>query len=730
MKPGQLAALLLVGLAGAASGQEFPLSMVVTQGQTSQSVANNGTISFATLVGQTASARVLAIYTGRGEITISQRPQVFGPGFTLGVHSAVPFRSRAGGAFDFEIIFTPTTTQGAGRVTLPITETLPGVGGEPPVVNSLVLTLALQNLAPSFQLSYALQPDGNTIPLPPGGEVPFAPTLVGGNGQAALTVTNAGVGPGIVSGISYSGHSAFRLQRTPLLPATIPPAQNIQFLILYNPTDETRVSGQITISFPGAPSLLINVSGSGIAPRFSYQVLDTTPPTPVNPGGTFRLADTEVGQTSTVTIQVTNRGTANGTINSVTITGAGFALASALTLPRVLEPNATLVFLVAFTPARPGSLTGTLTVNSDVFTLNGLGLGPLLTFSYVAAGTTVTLGPTNNTVVFAPVMVSRSAELVLTVRNTGSLPAPLSSIGVNPVAGPFTLTGVPPLPLSLAPNGSFELTIAFTPVALGISTSVLVVDTANITLTGSATAPPPLPAYTIEGPSGSVAPLSQPTVRLRLSTPYPVAITGSLALSVASGNLPADPAVQFATGGQTVAFRIPANQTEAVFGSQGTQVGMQTGTVAGSIALTPSFATQAGNINLTPATPATLQFSVNPAPPSLIAVQVVNPVADGFSIQVTGFTTTRALSEWTIELTPAPGFSLPVTRFTIDVSQVARAWFQSVGSQVFGGQFRMTVPFTFQGIPAGQTAIQGISAVSATVSNASGQSAASQVRLR
>ena len=210
--------------------------------------------------------------------------------------------------------------------------------------------------------------------------------------------------------------------------------------------------------------------------------------------------------------------------------------------------------------------------------------------------------------VFSPVEITQSEQISLDVKNTGTLPATISNIGIQQTGGPFSLSGQPPLPVTLAPNADFQITITFTPTTLGYSNASLLFDTTTIALQGSGTQPPPLPSYTISGPSGNVAPMTQPTIGLTLASPYPVAISGTLTLSV-TGTLPADQAVQFLTGGSTVSFTIPANQTSAVFGAQGTQLGLQTGTVASTITITPSFVTQAGNVPLTPATPEVLQFS-------------------------------------------------------------------------------------------------------------------------
>ena len=251
-------------------------------------------------------------------------------------------------------------------------------------------------------------------------------------------------------------------------------------------------------------------------------------------------------------------------------------------------------------------------------------------------------------------------------------------------------------------------------------------DNTSIALVGSGTEPPPLPSYTITGPrSGNAAPMTQPSVSLSLSNPYPVAVSGTLAIGI-SGSLPADQAVQFATGGTTASFVIPANQTAAVFGSQGTQIGLQTGTVASTITLTPAFSTQTGNISLTPNTPATLQFAVANSPPQLIAIPITGLSTTGFTMQVTGYSTTRSLKSAAVQLTAAKGYSLLTSEFTIDLSQISTVWFESTASKAFGGEFTISIPFTFQGLTASQSALNAITTASVTVSNSLGTSTSIQ----
>src|SRR5262249_42316165 len=155
------------------------------------------------------------------------------------------------------------------------------------------------------------------------------------------------------------------------------------------------------------------------------------------------LSDTSVGQSSSTVIRVRNAGTANGVINSISLVGQGFQLINPPTLPQMLATNASLTLTIAFTPAQPGNFKGSLFINSDTLNLVGQGRGPQFSFSYVAGGNTVTLGGTNPSIVFSPVMVSQSGPVVFDVKNTGTTQAILSNIGIGEAKSPFALAGLP-----------------------------------------------------------------------------------------------------------------------------------------------------------------------------------------------------------------------------------------------------------------------------------------------
>lgn len=733
---GALAGLLLVGFGATAAGQ-IPFTLLATQqGQSAVTLQSGGGLTVTAPLSGTQTLQVLATYTGTGQVTFASQPTVFGStDFTAKLTGSLPITISQGGSVTMTITFTPTSsTQSTAQVNLPFVETVNNASTSGSTstsgttTNIGTITINLQGSAPSFTLSYILQANQNVVSLQPGGTIPFPATPVGTTSQAALNITNTGSGPGTVTGISINAGGPFTLQGTPLLPSNVPAGSTIQVLVLYTPTAVGPNSGQITITFPSGPSYTVNLAGTGVAPSFTYQLLTTTPPTAIVPPGPISFPSVNVGQTSSVSIRILNSGSASGTINSISLAPQVFQLASPVQVPQTLAPNASLTLTINFTPTQPGAVAGTLIVNSDTFTLTGTGLGSQLVYSYLTNGTSITLGSTNPSVIFSPVQVTQSQQLTFDVKNSGTLPATISNIGITPTGSPYSLSGEPPLPVTLAPNADFQLGITFTPTAVGYSNATLMLDNTSIALVGSGTQPPPLPSYTITGPTGNAGPMTQPTVGLSLSTPYPVAVSGTLTIGI-TGSLPADPAVQFQTGGTTTSFVIPANQTAAVFGSQGTQIGIQTGTVADTITLTPTFNTQAGNISLTPNTPATLQFAVAPSPPQLIAIQLTALSSTGFTVQLTGFSTTRSLTSAAVQLTAEKGYSLPASQFTIPLSQISTVWFQSTASNAYGGEFTVSIPFTFQGLTTTQSVLNAVASVSATVSNSLGASSSFQANV-
>jgi hypothetical protein len=724
---GLMLAVLAAGFAGA---QTIPFQLLATENGNSATIANDAALNFVTTVGTQTQITVLATYTGTLQATITAPPQQWLLGsteFTVTSTATAGLVLNPSDSFQFVITFSPTNANPAGaQLTIPFTE--PGAGGTP-VKNSILL--GLQGSSPAFTLSYVLQSDNNVIQIPPGGTIPFKPTLINTTVSANLNISDTGSGQGVITGVSLTaGSPIFKLQGTPLFPYALTPggaAATLTLLVTYSPTAVESDTGQIQITYQGGATATVNLTGSGVTSAFTYTYLVGGKATTVKPGGTIQFPGANVGTasgttgTSSLIVQVTNTGSATGTINSVSTSGP-FTLTDPVTLPATLTTGNSFSVPLTFTPTQVGTQTGQLLIGNDFFILSGQGQGPKLTFAYTSSAGTTTVDPaTGGAVVFSPTEVGQSEQVSFTVTNSGSLPATIANIGTTPANGPYSLPTPPPLPLILAPSASATFKISFKPTATGFSDGTLILDTTSIPLIGSGSAPPTLPTYTITGPSGNASPLTQSNVSLTLSSAYSLDLTGVLTITT-EGTLGTDPAVQFATGGRTVDFTIPANSTSANFAGQGSELPLQTGTVAETVTLTPTFAA-AGGVDVTPASPTTLQFTIPSVAPVLLSAQVAGQTANSFSLSLVGYSTTRSLGSLNVTFNPATGFNIGTSQLTIDLSQVSGVWFESSASTSFGGQFQVTMPFILTGpVKTGQTLLQSLASVTATVSNSIGTS--------
>jgi hypothetical protein len=588
----------------------------------------------------------------------------------------------------------------------------------------LFLALAAPAFAQTtFTFNYVLAATQNAIPVQPGGTIAFPPTTLNSVAQTVLNITNTGAGARI-DNISSTG-AAFTLQGLPVFPDLVASQQTLQVLIRYQPSGAVTDTGQIQVTFDQGTQVAFGLQGTLSAVKLVYQFTQGGQTTTVTAGGTLTMPATNIGSTSTATLAVQNNGNLSATISSIILTGQDFQLSNTPSLPETLAPGSSFTLKLTFAPTQAATEQAALAIGNDSFTLSGQGSGAKLVFSYKAAGSTVNLGPADS-VVFTPVTITQTGQVTFVVNNAGTVTAGIFNIGIVETNSPFSVSGLPALPVNVAPNAQTSFTLTFTPATEGFVSGTLRVGNATVGLVGSGTPPPALPGYTLTGPSGSVSAMTQPSVSLKLASPYPAAIAGTLTLTLAS-DLPSDPAVQFSTGARTVAFVIAAGTTDAIFAGQGPQIPLQSGTVASTVTLTPSFATQAGGVNLTPTSPATLQFTVATAAPTIISVQVGNVTTNSFVLTVVGYSTTRALSTLAVQFTAAAGYHVSAGPVNIDLSHVAAAWFASTASDAFGGQFTVTVPFTLSGtVGIGQSLTGGIASVSATLSNSVGTSSAIQ----
>ena len=202
--------------------------------------------------------------------------------------------------------------------------------------------------------------------------------------------------------------------------------------------------------------------------------------------------------------------------------------------------------------------------------------------------------------------------------------------GVPPYT--FSATGLP-AGLSMSAAGA----ITGTPTAAGAATiAVTVKDAAGSTASKSFAVTivlPATPPLNYTGVSPTAGPLQQPRLQVSLGNTYPVDVVVTLTLTFAPDSGTGDPAIQFSTGGSLTRITVPAGATNGA-----TDVGIQTGSVAGVITVTAQM--QAGGQDVTPLPAPRTTIRIAAGAPVITTVTAVRN-ATGFSVTVTGYVTDR-----------------------------------------------------------------------------------------
>ncbi len=268
------------------------------------------------------------------------------------------------------------------------------------------------------------------------------------------------------------------------------------------------------------------------------------------------------------------------------------------------------------------------------------------------------------------------------------LPAGLSANSAGAITGTPTVTG------------TFAVGVTVTDSQQGSSTVQI-----PLTLTL-----PQLPPVAITGPQDTAAPNQQAKLTVTIATPFPVDVKGTVTLTFVSAVGGDDQMVRFSsTGTRTATFTIPAGSTVAIFDKGDTAV--ITGTVAGTITLTTTFTTTTGT-DVTPSPVPTRVIQIAKLPPVVTAV-VVNRNATGFEVLITGFSTTREITQGQFHFT---GTNLQASDFTLQLAPAFTTWYQSAASNAFGSQFTLSLPFTVTGNSS------SITGVTVTLTNSQGTS--------
>ena len=233
------------------------------------------------------------------------------------------------------------------------------------------------------------------------------------------------------------------------------------------------------------------------------------------------------------------------------------------------------------------------------------------------------------------------------------------------------------------------------------------------------------PTITLTGLTPTPFPTQSATVGVSLSSAATASLTGTLTLTfqpnagaVSTGYV--DPAMQFASGGRSVDFTVPAGTTTATLPQNGL---IQQGTVAGTITVSLT-ALSLGGTNVLPQNPPTRSLVVAGLPPVMYAnsLQVTQKTSTSFNVEFNAYSTTRDLISVTFAFGAASDAVLNgTTSFTVRLDSIAPQWFSSATGLSSGAAFHLSTPFTITGDSS------AIGTVSVTLTNSVGNSSTQTV---
>jgi len=209
----------------------------------------------------------------------------------------------------------------------------------------------------------------------------FGNVNVSSSASQTVTLTNTGTVSVTVSAVSISG-SGFSLTSV-TTPFVLAGGATKQLKATFAPTVAGTASGSITVTGNATnPTLTVPLSGTGTTPG----PLTATP-------SSLTFGNVKVNTPSSRSLTLTNTGTGPVTVSGVSISGAGYSLASVST-PFTLAAGATSTLTATFAPTVTGTVSGAITVTSNAtnstlsIALSGTGVNTIqhqVTLSWTAS---------------------------------------------------------------------------------------------------------------------------------------------------------------------------------------------------------------------------------------------------------------------------------------------------------------------------------------------------------
>jgi hypothetical protein len=275
--------------------------------------------------------------------------------------------------------------------------------------------------------------------------VSFGGVAVGSPATESVVLTDTGSSNVTISSISIVG-ADFSVKSGAAV--TLTPNQTTTIAVAFAPTATGSAQGTLSVASDASnPKMNITLTGTGMAPSSELSPSSTT----------LNFGNTTVGGTASLPIVLTDQGTADLTISSVTVQGTGFSASGGTNVS--LNPDGTATLNVKFEPAHTGAASGTVTVASNAanspvqISLSGTGV----------TAPTSQLSPSTTSVALGNVTVGSPVTKSITLTDAGTAKVTISTVRATG-AGFSTNGGAN---ASLSPNGTATVSVTFSPTAAG-----------------------------------------------------------------------------------------------------------------------------------------------------------------------------------------------------------------------------------------------------------------------
>jgi trimeric autotransporter adhesin len=202
-------------------------------------------------------------------------------------------------------------------------------------------------------------------------------------------------------------------------------------------------------------------------------------------GSVLAFGTVTTGASKTLSMTLSNSGSASITVNSVSISSQAFSL-KAPAIPTTIAAGQSAAITIAFTPISAGDIKATASIVSDASDGNA---------SFSLPGTGISSGqldanPASES--FGTVTVGKQSTQTITLTNNSSSPVNISQ--VNSSAAAFTVSGIA-VPVALSVSQSTTFTVTFAPQSTGNANGTVTItsdapnSTISISLSGTGAAP-------------------------------------------------------------------------------------------------------------------------------------------------------------------------------------------------------------------------------------------------